>query len=217
MNNCIERSIAVLMLLALTGCASWSPGTAPSLPQPPAAATPAPASPQPDAEAQKRYSLLIEHWQRNEIADVQSGLKALSVEHPRYAGPWTSLGILHARANRPAQAIAALRHATVLNPRNGIAYNWLGILYREQGDHAHARQMYLQALEIDPDHALAHYNLAILLDVHLRQPLEALPHYRAYDRLSGQTNLKVASWIAQIEARHATATAALASATVLRP
>lgn len=214
MNHCIERGMAALMLLALPGCASWSTNERRATPQP-EAVTPAP--PQLEDDARTRYSQALERWQRNEIAEAQAMLTALSVEHPRYAGPWTNLGILHARANRPAQAIAALRHATLLNPRNGIAYNWLGILHREQGDYANAQQAYLQALEIEPEHALAHYNLAILLDTHLHRPLDALPHYRAYHRLSGQTNLKVASWISQIEVSHATATAVLTAAPAAMP
>jgi tetratricopeptide (TPR) repeat protein len=173
-------------------------GTVPKTPQPPPTPIEAPAPDKGDPRA--RFNAALDLWRQNQIAEAEEAFKALANDFPDHAGPWTNLGILFARSNRRDQAIGALGKAATLNPQNKVAFNWLGILYREAGNHDRARLSYERALAIDPDYALAHYNLAVLLDAHLKRPADALPHYRDYLRLAKTDDLKVMAWIAEIEA-----------------
>jgi tetratricopeptide (TPR) repeat protein len=212
------RWMAVALAIVLSGCSVVRPagdGTAPGTTEGAGAPILAPALPD-KGDPQARFSAALSLWKQNQIAETEEAFKALIADFPEFAGPWTNLGILYAKSNRRDQAIGALTKAVSLNPDNGIAYNWLGILYRESRDYPKASQAYQKALDIDPDHALAHYNLAILLDEHLKRPQDALPHYRAYQKLTGKEDLKVMAWVAEIEARNQPA-AAGNSATKAQP
>lgn len=150
-------------------------------------------------DPQARFDAALALMQRNQPAEAEQAFVTLITDFPEHAGPWVNLGILYARSNRRDQAIAALAKAASMNPANKVAYNWLGILYREAGDPRRARMAYEKALGIDPEYALAHYNLGVLLDAHLKQPADALPHYRAYLQALGKEDLRVMAWIAGIE------------------
>lgn len=197
------RLLAVLCLgLSLAACSGLgrkddtqprpgTPGDAPALPD--------------KGDPQARFDAALSQWKQNQIAEAEAELKALTVDFPEFSGPWTNLGILYAKSNRRDAAVAALSTAATLNPKNDVAFNWLGILNREAGQLERARLAYLKALDANPDSALAHYNLAILLDAHLKQPDAALAHYAAYQRLAGKQDLKVMAWVAEIEARQTAA------------
>ncbi|WP_211242850.1 tetratricopeptide repeat protein [Sinimarinibacterium sp. CAU 1509] len=186
---------AALLALTLGACSSMS---GPKLPE----------RPQPSAETgevdkgdpQARFTEAMGLWQQNQNAEAETAFDSLSRDFPDFAGPWTNLGILYAKSNRREQAIAALSKAATLNPNNKVAFNWLGILYRESGDLNRAQLAYEKALAIDPNYALAHYNLGVLLDAHLKRPLDAVAHYRAYQSLHGTDDLRVMAWIAAIDA-----------------
>ncbi|MES0872408.1 tetratricopeptide repeat protein [Sinimarinibacterium thermocellulolyticum] len=191
------RRLGALALAALlTACS-----TVPQRPQPTDAPAQTPAPTEADkGDPRQRFAAAMQLLRDNQIAEAEQALTQLVQDFPEHSGPWTNLGILFARSNRRAQALGAFGKAAQLNPQNKVALNWLGILHREAGAHERARQAYERALAIDPDYAYAHYNLALLLDVHLKQPAAALPHYREYLRLSESGDLKVMAWIAEIEA-----------------
>ncbi|MEE8308357.1 MAG: hypothetical protein V3R81_13905, partial [Gammaproteobacteria bacterium] len=48
--------------------------------------------------------------------------------------------------------------------------------------------------------ALAHYNLGVLLDLYLKRPAEALPHYERYQTLAGEDE-RVTKWIIDLRRR----------------
>lgn len=189
-----------LLALGLSACSLIGSKPGPSTPATPKPGQVKGAPKAPDkGDPQQRFGAALELMKKNQVQDAEAAFKSLSQDFPQYAGPWTNLGILYARSKRRDLALAALAQAVKLNPSNGVAYNWLGVLYSEGKDYNRARLAYEKALDLNPDHALAHYNLAILLDAHLRRPSEALPHYRAYQKLSGRDELKVMAWVAEIE------------------
>lgn len=197
----MQRSLPLLtaaLAFTLSACSMLKPDDARPQPQPGAPIL-APALPD-KGDPEARFSAAMALWQRNDIAEAEAALKALTDDFPEFSGPWTNLGILYAKSNRRALAVAALSRAATLNAKNDVAFNWLGILNREAGDLERARLAYQKALDANPDSALAHYNLAILLDAHLKQPQAALPHYAAYQQLSGTDDLKVLAWVAEIKA-----------------
>lgn len=194
---------SLLMLIAagaLSACALIKPNESGDKPTP-ASGAPVLAPALPDkGDPQARFDAALQQWKQNDIAEAEASLKSLVEDFPEHSGPWANLGILYAKSNRRQPAIAALSKAATLNPKNDVAFNWLGILNREAGDFQRARLAYEKALDANPESALAHYNLAILLDLHLKQPQAALPHYASYQRLSGKQDLKVLAWVAEIEA-----------------
>ncbi|MDD3762001.1 MAG: tetratricopeptide repeat protein [Nevskiales bacterium] len=191
-----KAGVRALLLAAMTAVSACSMmGGGPKLPPPPEQ----PAEPD-KGDPQARFEAAMTLWQQHQVQEAEDAFKSLVQDFPDLSGPWTNLGILYAKSNRREMAIGALTKAAALNRENKIAFNWLGILHREAGDLERARLAYERALALDPDYALAHYNLGVLLDAHLQQPMQALPHYRAYLTLRGEDDLRVMAWIAKIEA-----------------
>jgi len=134
------------------------------------------------------------------LPEARAGFELLARQHPEFSGPLTNLAILDAKSNAREAAINGFNRAIVANPRNAVAHNWLGILYRESRNYARAEQEYLKSLELNPDNAAVVLNLAILYDLYLKQPENALTRYRDYQRMTNQRELKVAAWIKALEA-----------------
>jgi Flp pilus assembly protein TadD len=88
-----------------------------------------------------------------------------------------------------------------VNPRRAVYYNELGIIYRKEGKFDDARRTYSKALEVDPDYALAQLNIAILYDLYLQDPKQALPHYQRYQQLLPKADATVAKWIIELQQR----------------
>lgn len=185
-----------LLCLGLSACGATQ--TRPDAPD-----TGATAAVPDKGDPKSRFAAALDLQKQNQIAEAEQAYVALTTDFPDHAGPWTNLGIIYAKSNRRPQAIDALLKAATLNGQNKIAFNWLGILYRETGDLNRSRLSYEKALGIDPDYALAHYNLGVLLDAHLKQPVAALPHYKAYQQAGHAEDLRVMAWVAEIEAAEA--------------
>lgn len=192
----LKLALALALIAALSACKTAP--TKPALPTRPTAEQPAKAPDKGDPQA--RFTAALGQLKAKQFQEAEQALVALTKDFPEYSGPWTNLGIVYANSNRKPQAAVAFNKAAILNQENTVAFNWLGILARETRDYARAQMAYEKVLKLDPDHALAHYNLAILLDEHLKRPAEALPHYKEYQRLSGKQDLKVLAWVAEIEA-----------------
>ena len=195
--------LAALVLAAtLVGCAT--PGTAPT-----------PRADEPSGEVfggdegatvESRYAEALDLMRSNQFADAQAAFEGLVADAPEASGPLTNLGILHLRAKRLPEARSALLRAVAINPRNAVAWNELGRAERELNSPAAARDAYRKAIEIDDSLAEAHLNLGLVLDQPLRDTDGALQHYRRYMALSGNSDLRVLVWIAELE--QATAAAA---------
>lgn len=187
--------------LVLGACAS-KPAVKPDRPvdaatEQPAANTTA-AAPAKDPGAQFEESLAL--LKAKKFKEARSGFEALAKQHPEFSGPLTNLAILDARSNARDAAITNFNRAVNANPRNAVAYNWLGILYREARNYPRAEQSYLQALELTPDNPAVVLNLAILYDLYLKRPADALTRYQDYQRLTNSRELKVTAWIKALEA-----------------
>lgn len=177
---------SVLVLLA-AGCATNT--------SPPSVSRPAANDAERAALPRFAEALTLMKNQQNDAA--VKAFTALARDYPQFSGPPTNLGILLAK--KKDTAIAWLRKAVAINPRNAIAWSWLGALQRNAGDFEHARESYLNAIAARPDYAPAHYNLAVLYDVSLRRPVEALAEYRAYRALDPDRVI-VDAWIRELDA-----------------
>ena len=207
-----SKALAGLLVLLVTACAAPTKRELPD--RPVESAEPAPGSAAAPAEAapvkkdpQTRFDEALAALKAKNLKAAREGFASLAADHPELGGPLTNLGILDAKTEAQRKAATGwFTRAVAVNPQNAVALNWLGILYREAGQYPRAEQYYLQALAITPKDPAVILNLAMLYDVHMKRPADALARYREYQTLTGNRELKVTAWIKAIEAAQAPAT-----------
>lgn len=188
-------TLALLAILA-AGCTT----TAPRASRAPVGAEMASAQVARDDAADERFRAALQ-MMRTRPDTAREELLALSREYPSFSGPLTNLGILYASGRQRGDAVASFSQAVSANPNNAVALNWLGTLYRETGDFGRAEAAYLKALEVQPNYAAAHLNLAILYELALGRPQQALEHYRDYRDQADDPRLIVSAWIKELETK----------------
>lgn len=179
--------------------------TVPTVPTAPSQSAAPRAAPAEKVAENSPYGQALNHLKANQLPDAEAGLLAVAKSNPQASGPQTNLGIVYARTKRFAEARAAFARAVALNPANAVAHNWLGVLAREAGDYAKAEQAYRAAIAADAGYAPALLNLAILYDLHLKRPADAVAAYRRYEQATDRKDVRAAVWIAEIEATTAAA------------
>jgi tetratricopeptide (TPR) repeat protein len=218
-----------LMLSAalLSGCGLFGPRPAPTAPSPAggsslpgagaAAAKPVAPKPIDKGDVDARFTAALDLMKQSQPQEAEAALTALVKDFPQYSGPLTDLGLIYFKSKRLDLAASAFAKAVNNNPQNAVAYNWQGMLFREGRDYGHAEQAYKRALSLNSDYANAHLNLGILYDVYLKRPADALPHYKAYQRLGGADDLRVLVWVADLEKAQAVALTAPATKPAAAP
>jgi tetratricopeptide (TPR) repeat protein len=188
--------------------------TAPAAPSRTPATRPAPAE---KVDENSPYGQALKQLKANQLPDAEAALLAVAKANPQASGPHANLGIVYVRSKRLPEARAAFARAVAINPGNAVAHNWLGVLAREAGDYARAEQSYRAAIAADAGYAPALLNLAILYDLHLKQPAAALEAYRQYEQATDRKDARAAVWIAEIEATAAAAQAPKSGPEPARP
>jgi Tfp pilus assembly protein PilF len=115
--------------------------------------------------------------------------------HPQRTGPLANLGVLALQAGERAEAEAQFQAVVALDPGHTAALNYLGVIARENGEFEKAEARYRDALAADPDYLPAMMNLAILLDIYLGRPGEALPLYEEYRTKAEDPDPRLKDWI----------------------
>jgi tetratricopeptide (TPR) repeat protein len=164
----------------------------------PAAAPPAPAIP---PAAEQRFADALRRLEGGDYAGARPILESLVASEPALAAPAVNLGMLHARERRWAEAEASLAEGIRRDPASAVAMNELAAVQREAGRFGDAEASYRQALAADASHFRTHRNLAVLLDLYLWRPAEALQHFEAYLSKSGTADRQVSGWIAELKRR----------------
>ena len=202
MTRCVKSSmIRQLLLLGavglITGCASTGgqKSTAPAAPPSKVAPPPAVA---PKATPEQRFSQALDLMKHHQTQQAMAAFQALANDYPNDSGPFTNIGLLHLQNKQWDQALQAFGQAVAANPKNAVALVGSGIAYRNKNDYARAEQAYRSALAVKSDDANAHYDLAVLYDVYMHRPTDAITQYRAY-RDEGHDDLIVAAWIKALE------------------
>jgi tetratricopeptide (TPR) repeat protein len=167
----------------------------------PAQATAAPVEPVIPERANQQFAQAVALLQAGKLTDAELELKQLILAYPEYPGPYVNLGLLYERAGKYPEAEQALRQATQKGMPSALTYTELGITYRQLGRFKDAESAYGEAIKIDPNYAPAHLNLGVLCDLYLQQPQRALEAFERYMELSGNSDKRVATWIAELKAR----------------
>ena len=136
-----------------------------------------------------------------DFAGARPVLEQLAAAEPTLAAPAVNLGMLHARERRWPEAEASLQEGLRRDPANAVALNELAAVQREAGHFAAAEASYRQALAGDPAHHRTHRNFAVLLDLYLWRPAEALQQFELYLENSGASDRQVSGWIAELKRR----------------
>ncbi len=162
-----------------------------------------PAGPAPAVAAatQTAFDEAVAKLEAGDYAGARPILEQLVATEPALAAPAVNLGMLHARESRWLEAEASLQEGLRRDPANAVAYNELASVQREAGRFADAEASYRQALAADPGHYRSHRNFAVLLDLYLWRPAEALQHFESYLSQSGTADRQVSGWIAELKRR----------------
>jgi tetratricopeptide (TPR) repeat protein len=108
-------------------------------------------------------------------------LKVLELD-PNHAPAHINLGTLYYNRQDFVHCEHHYRQAVAADPRYALAYFDLGNVLDETGRIAEAVAAYTTAVRLAPTYADAHYNLALAHE-RLRQPRQALPHWKIYLKL----------------------------------
>ena len=198
--------------LVVAGCSARAPKPERSAPVA-AAPAPAPAAAPNKGDPDQRFKEALKLMKDKQPKEAYDAFLKLAKDFPEFSGPLTDLAILQANAKQRAPAIINFQKAAKANPQNFVALNWLGTLQRDAGDFVAAESAYRGAIAANADYAPAHLNLAILYDLSLKRPADALDEYRAYQRIAGSDRLIVSAWIRELEERLAASTPPAPAAT----
>jgi len=168
-----------------------------------------PATPNPYLQNPQKFSEQVEINFRDAVSSMQqknwdhaeSVLLRLAEKNPKLSGVYLNLGIVYRNKGETEKAAEAFNRAINANIKNVDAYNQLAVLKREAGDFAAAETLYQKALAIWPFFPEGHKNIAILYDLYLGKPEQALPHYQAYQQLLPSPDKQVDSWLADLQRR----------------
>ena len=168
-----------------------------------------PTTPNPYLQNPQKLSEQVEVSFRDAVASMQQKnwdsaetvLKQLAEKNPKLSGIYLNLGIVYRNKDDSEKAAAEFNRAITANPKNVEAYNQLAVLKRESGDFAAAEGLYQKALAVWPFYPEGHKNIAILYDLYLGKPEQALPHYQAYQQLLPAPDKQVDSWVADLQRR----------------
>lgn len=146
-------------------------------------------------QLQKRFNEAVALMESGQEDSARELLLTLHQEQPRATGPLANLGIIAARQERNEEAEAYFRQVLAQDQGHVGALNQLGILARKRGDFEQAESFYRQALDRQRDFQPALLNLAILKDIYMAEPGEAVALYERYQKIADQPVPQLEDWI----------------------
>jgi tetratricopeptide (TPR) repeat protein len=196
-NSYAKCAEALLLALLIGGCASAPPAPPPAEME----AVAGPGEPVVPERAAQEFAQAVAMLEAGRTTDAELELKQLALAYPEFPGPYFNLGLLYERAGRLPDAQQALQEALKRGLPSAPTYTQLGVVERKLGHFKEAEAAYLDALKVDPGYAPAHLNLGVLCDLYLQQPQRALESFERYMELSGNSDKRVATWIAELKGR----------------
>ncbi len=180
--TCIRQTFTLIILLVLVGCS-----TLPTQQHP--------------KSALEQYKIALKAMKAGKNDKAINYFVKMTQDYPSFAGPYANLGLLYQRQNLKKEAAEAFDKAMSLQPQSAEIYNSAGIFYRSVGRFDDAEAAYLNAVKNSPDYAEPILNLAILYDLYLKQPENAIKYYKRYLSLTKKPDGKVGLWLADLQRR----------------
>lgn len=149
-----------------------------------------------DQDAREQYDLLLEEQaypfeeKAIELHEANAARAAEGLYDDAVRASYAALAEL--KPARYGKIEIAPQDDPALVPAAGPTLEAIG--QRRAGRFAEARAGYGAALALDPDYPLAHLNLAVLLDLFLGEPEEAMAHYQRYLDLAAAPDPRVERW-----------------------
>jgi tetratricopeptide (TPR) repeat protein len=187
------------MAIVSAGCVRAVGNSPAPIPGPRPALAPSGAS-RPDA-AQNQFTKGVHLLEKGQTEEARFVFEKLRDDYPKISVFYVNLGVTYKRLGLLPEAITSYQRALEIDRGDAAIYYNMGIALREAGEFRKAEQSYKTALVIFPDFMDAHYNLAVLYDLYLNQPNEAIEHYRRYLELGGGSLDEVQIWIAALQKR----------------
>ena len=141
------------------------------------------------------FSQAVDAMEAGNRESAGEQFRMLHESHPERTGPLANLGILALEAGDQDQAKAHFEDVVALDSSHAAALNHLGVIARSNGEFAKAAAYYRDALAAEPNYLPAMMNLAILLDIYLGRPGDALPLYEQYQSMAEDPNPRLKDWI----------------------
>lgn len=188
----LMRVTALVLVLAIAGCATTK------APEDEAAQAQAEAEEQ---ALQEDFSAAVEQMAEGNLESARQSFEAIHQAYPERTGPLANLGILAMESGDTDTAQTHFETVIELDPEHAAALNHLGVIARQNGEFEKAEDYYRNALEASPDYLPAMMNLAILLDIYLGRPAEALPLYEQYQSMAEDPNPRLKDWIFDVKNR----------------
>lgn len=143
----------------------------------------------------------IEFLESGRIDEAKTVFEDLRYDYPHISVFHHNLGVAYKRLGLLDQAVGSYREAIHLNGSYPEPYYNLGIALREKGDFQGAEKKYKKALALNPSFGDAHFNLAVLYDLYLNIPKEAIKHYQVYLGLTPGNHGEIQIWITGLQKR----------------
>lgn len=153
------------------------------------------SAPSPQTVLQQNFRGAVAAMVADNHESARQKFEALHENHPERTGPLANLGILAFSAGDQERARAYFAQVLALDAAHPVALNHLGVLARQAGEFTQAESYYRDALAAESDYLPALMNLAILLDIYLGRPAEALALYEQYQALAKDPNPRLKDWI----------------------
>lgn len=125
--------------------------------------------------------IALEEDPNTQVQAIAAYQRVLELD-PEHAAAHINLGTLHYNRQDYTLSEKHYRAAIAADSRYALAYFDLGNVLDETGRVAEAIQAYNTALQLAPTYGDAHYNLALAYEK-VREPRQALKHWRAYVKL----------------------------------
>ena len=147
-----------------------------------------------------KYLYAIELLKRGDSQKAKEQL--LSIEDSyKHEDLYINLAIIELNNNNIDNAANYIEKSISMNSGNYISHNLHGVILRKCGKFADATHAYSRSVSLNPDYADAYLNLAILHDVYLDSPKQALPYYEKYKSLSNGNDENIEKWLVELSRR----------------
>lgn len=150
---------------------------------------------------QERFDVGVNLMREGKFQEAEIYWNELTSEFPDYPGPWLNLGLVYFQSQKYALAIENYIKAAQADSEFCSSYSAMGPAFREQGLFQDAEQAYLNAIYCDESDPDSHYNLGILYDLYMQNPVGAVREYKKADELLNGSDEVLQIWIADLTRR----------------